>query len=70
MVFPGLWPGAAALFSGGFASCWQISALSHLPRALAWGATFEALAPMLFGYPLFKGDNSKVYIFFGLSFNT
>ncbi|WP_323505657.1 hypothetical protein, partial [Klebsiella pneumoniae] len=30
-----------------------------MPRALAWGATFEALAPMLFGYPLFKGDNSN-----------
>ncbi|HBN5704003.1 TPA: hypothetical protein L3G51_003236 [Escherichia coli] len=34
-----------------------------MPRALAWGATFEALAPMLFGYPLFKGDNSNVFIF-------
>lgn len=41
-----------------------------MPRALAWGATFEALAPMLFGYPLFKGDNSNVFLFFGLSFNT
>jgi hypothetical protein len=34
-----------------------------MPHALAWGATFEALAPMLFGYPLFKGDNSNVFIF-------
>lgn len=41
-----------------------------MPRALAWGATSEALAPMLFGYPLFKGDNSNVFLFFGLSFNT
>jgi hypothetical protein len=35
--------------------------LIQMPRAFAWGATFEALAPMLFGYPLVKGDNSNVF---------
>ncbi|EDQ4308086.1 hypothetical protein B9U28_004622 [Salmonella enterica subsp. enterica serovar Javiana] len=30
---------------------------------LARGATFEALAPMFFSYPLVKGDNSNVFLF-------
>ena len=34
--------------------------VSNAPM-LARGATFEALAPMLFSYPLVKGDNSNVF---------
>jgi len=34
-----------------------------MPRALAWGATFEALAPMRLSYSLIKGNNSNVFIF-------
>ncbi|EDT2722322.1 hypothetical protein G3S62_002576 [Shigella flexneri] len=39
--------------------------VSNAPM-LARGATFEALAPMLFSYPLVKGDNSNVFLFASL----
>ncbi|MBP2845807.1 hypothetical protein J8655_09985, partial [Dickeya oryzae] len=41
-----------------------------MPRALAWGATSEALAPMPFSYPLFKWDNSNVFLFFAFLLGT
>ena len=34
---------------------------------LARGATFEALAPMFFSYPLVQGDNSNVFFCFSFS---
>jgi hypothetical protein len=35
-----------------------------MPHALAWGATFEARSAGGLSYPLFKGDNSNVYVLF------